>query len=311
MRKGAVLILLLGLPQFLSGQCFTSAGNPVGGSGNIGTLDTKTISIVTFYQHSLSDRYFEGHQILDQGIISSADFNLAGMLLAYGITNKLTLEGEVGFFINKTKHYSIPEGFSLKGSGLTNGVISAKYQVYYNPDSKVEFSAAGGLKFPFTPNTQKIEHVRLPFDLQPSTNALGAVIQAFLIKQHSLTGMRYFLYNRLEINGVNRDGYRSGNSLSTSLFLSRHLIRTSNWPVSGTVILQLRNELRGVSYIYEETEPSSGSVKFFLSPQLNLAFHEKWNLSVLVDIPLYQYYKNIQLANRVGFSVILVKPVEL
>ncbi len=311
MGRFLIGFLLLFMPVAGMGQCFSSAGNPVGGSGNMGTLDKRTLSIVGFYRHSLSDRYFEGDRLSEMDIIKNANYNYLGALLAYGVTDKFTLETELGYFINKTKHYSIPEGYSLKGFGLSNASLSAKYQVFYNPEKKVEFSASAGIKFPFSTNSQVINNVRLPFDLQPSTSTLGAVFQTYLIKQHSYTGMRYFLYNRLEMNAYNRDGYRYGNTFTTSVFISRHLIRTSNWPVSGTVIVQLRNEIRGRSYIHDMIEPSSGSFKFVVSPQLNLAFVEKWNLSFLVDIPVYQYYQNLQLADKAGFAVILVKPLEL
>jgi len=311
MIRYLLLCLMVLLPIAGRGQCFSSAGNPVGGSGNTGTLDKGTLSVVGYYKYALSDRYFEGSQLSEVDIIRNANYNYLGTLLAYGVTNTVTLETELGYFINKTKNYRIPEGYSLKGFGLSNAAISAKYQIYYNPEKKIEFSAAAGIKFPFSPNSKEVDHVRLPFDLQPSTSALGMIMQAYLIKQHSLSGMRYFLYNRMEVNGVNKDGYRYGNTLTNSIFISRHLIRTSNWPVSGTVIMQVRNEIRGRSYINKVAEPSSGSVKVYVSPQLNLAFVEKWNLSFLVDIPVYQYYTNLQLADKVGFAIILVKPVEL
>lgn len=303
--------VLFFLPVVGMGQCFSSAGNPVGGSGNMGTLDKRTLSMVAFYRHSLSDRYFEGSHLSEVDIIRDANYNFLGSLFAYGITNSLTIEAELGYFINKTKNYKIPDGYSLTGFGLSNAVVSAKYQIFYNSEKNIEFSASAGIKFPFNINSKEVNNVRLPFDLQPSTSSIGAVFQTYLIKQDSWNSMRYFLYNRMEVNAVNKDGYRYGNTLTNSVFISRHLIRTSNWPVTGTIIIQLRNEIRGRSFIDDEVEPSSGSVKFYVSPQLNLAIVEKWNLSFLVDIPVYQYYNNFQLADKVGFAVILVKPVEL
>ena len=205
----------------------------------------------------------------------------------------------------------MPEGYSLTGFGLTNALISGKYQVYYNPMKKIEFSLAAGIKVPFTLRSQTVNNVRLPFDLQPSTASIGCVIQSYLIKEDSFTGMRYFLYNRMEMNGTNQDAYRHGNVFINSLFISRHLIRTSNWPVSGTLILQLRNEIRGRSFINHVIESSSGSVKFIISPQLNLSFEDKLNLSVMIDLPCYQTYKNIQLADKISFAVVLVKSLML
>jgi hypothetical protein len=299
------------MPVAVSGQCFSSSGNPVGGSGNMGCLDKNTLSIMGFYRHSVSDRFYQGSKRSEVELIRNANYNFLGTLFAYGLTNKLTLETELGYFINKTKNYSNPADYSLTGYGLTNSLVSGKYQIYYNPVKKIEYSASLGLKIPFSLNSQTVDNVRLPFDLQPSTSTMGAVFQSYLIKERSYTGMRYFLYNRVEINGTNRDGYRYGNVFINSIFVSKHLIRTSNWPVSGTLILQLRNETRGRSFVSETVEPASGSVKFFLAPQVNFALHDKWYFSVMMDVPVYQYYQYIQLADRLAFTVVLIKPIPL
>ena len=145
--------------------------------------------------------------------------------------------------------------------------------------------------------------------MQPSTSAFGLVFQSYLIKEHSYTGMRYFLYNRAEINQTNRDGYRFGNVFQNSLFISRHLIRTSNWPVNITLILQIRNEILGRTFIEKEPEKASGSFKLLLAPQVNLSFTDKFFLSLMADLPVYQYYNYVQLANRVAFTVVLIKPL--
>jgi hypothetical protein len=296
------------VPLLAEAQCFSSAGNPVGGSNNMGVLDKGTLSVVGYYRYSNSDRFFEGSKISDIRLIRNARYSFLGSLIAYGVSNKFTVESEVGYFINKVKTYSVPDGYSLCGAGLTNAVLSGKYQFYFNPEKKIEFSAAAGIKFPFTLNSLSVENVRLPFDLQPSTSTFGCVLQAYLIKEHSFTGMRYFLYSRAEVNATNRDGYRFGNVMVNSIYISRHLIRTSSWPVSGTVILQIRNEIRGRSSINQEVEPASGSVKFFLTPQINLSFHEKTNLSFLVDFPVYQTYQNAQIADKFSFAVVLNRP---
>lgn len=303
------LLPLLLFPGMVQGQCFSSAGTPVGGSENMGVLQKNTLTITAFYRHHLSDRYFEGSELIQDGAIKNARYNYVGSIIAYGITNRLTAEAELGYFIDKTKYYRVPEGYTLRGRGLNNALLSGKYQLYYDPVKKWEYSLALGVKLPFSLDGRRIDDVRLPYDLQPSTSTFGAVLQSYLIHQKSFTGMRYFLYNRIEWNATNREGYRYGPSMTNAVYVSRHLIRTSSWPVSGTLILQLRNEIRGRSFIHEEIEPSSGSVKFFLTPQINLAFVEKVNLSFMMDIPVYQHYRNIQLADRVAFTIVLNKPI--
>ena len=65
------------------GQCFSSAGTPVGGSENIGVLQNNTLTITAFYRHHLSDRYFEGRELIQGGAIKNARYNYVGAISAY------------------------------------------------------------------------------------------------------------------------------------------------------------------------------------------------------------------------------------
>ncbi len=66
---------------------------------------------------------------------------------------------------------------------------------------------------------QYIDNVRLPFDLQSSTGAFGVAIQSYLMKQNSFNGMRYFMFNRIDINGTSKDGYHYGPSIVNAVFI--------------------------------------------------------------------------------------------
>ncbi len=302
------LILLKTIP--LGAQCFSSSGNPVGGSQNMGTLDKGLLSCIGFYRSSFSDRYFEGSKESSVDILKNANYNYAGTLLAYGLAQGVTIEMEAGYFVNKTKNYKIPAGYSLRGFGPANALISSKIQIFNNIEKGIGWSASVGLKIPFSRELQYIDNVRLPFDLQASTGAFGLVVQSYLMKQNSFTGMRYFVFNRMDINGTSKDGYHYGPSFVNAAFVSKHLIRTSGWPVSITLIFQVRNEIHRQNELWSEPEISSGSVKLFASPQVNFSLHETWNLSILTDIPVYQYYNHIQLADRMAFGISLSRSID-
>lgn len=286
-------------------QCFSSAGTPVGGSQQMGMLDPKVLTLSGFFRYGYFDRYFEGDQVSDVDLIKNADYTFGGTLLSYGLSSRIGLEAELGYFGHKTKRYRMPEGYSLSGSGWSNTLVSAKFKIWQHPVHNLAWSVSSGLKIPFSRHLKAVNHVRLPFDIQPSTGAFGGVLQSYLVYQNSFTGFRYFLYNRFDLNGQSLEEYRFGPSLTTSLFISKHLIKTSSWPVSLTLIAQIRSEYHGSNTLHGVPENSSGSFKTFLSPQINLAFHDLWNLSVLADLPVYQYYNHIQLAERfsLGFSL--------
>jgi hypothetical protein len=86
---------------------------------------------------------------------------------------------------------------------------------------------------------------------------------------------------------------------SVSAYFSKHLIY--NW-IKGdwTTILQLRNEFRGKDNINDRIVESTGGYSLLLMPQINYTIKEKWNISLIGNIPFYQYFNGIQLATKFG-----------
>lgn len=82
-------------------QC-CSAGNPLGGSANVGAPDAGTLRTVAFLRHSYSDTYYAGSRKAEfQG--TTAGYYYFGTVLAYGFTERLTAETELGLFLDKRK----------------------------------------------------------------------------------------------------------------------------------------------------------------------------------------------------------------
>ncbi len=287
-------------------QCFASAGNPVGGTANLGVMNKNTFRIGTFYRFSYSHRYLNGDKNYtgNAGILKDANYNYLGLLVGYGILDQLTVEAEGGYYINKTQVYKL-NNMKLKGYGLSNAVISMKPRLYYNADKRVEISCGLGANIPFTRNFQAVDGVTLPVDIQASTGSFGMVFQAFIIKEYSFQGMRFFLTNRIEKYFENKQDYLFGTLYSTSFFFSKHFVFEKLKLKDWTFIVQLKNQIKEKNKHYKQTVDASGSVLLFLVPQINVSINDNWNVSVMADIPVYQYYNKIQLANTcsVGLSI--------
>jgi hypothetical protein len=177
-----------------------------------------------------------------------------------------------------------------------------KYNVYTNPVKRLYYSIGAGSKIPFSTSPQWVNNVKLPIEVQPTLGAYGLVLNSILVKEYSLTGLRIFITNRWEGNLPNKEDYQLGMALNNSLYVSKHLLfpwLKGDW----TTIIQLRNEIRGRDKIAGCTKESSGSILFFMVPQLNYVWHEKWNLSAMFDVPVYQYFYGTQLG--AGFGVTL------
>lgn len=311
MRFIIPLFFIFCLPCELFSQCFSSPGNPIGGTANMGTLKKKLLRVTSFYRYSYADKYFEGNKPSDYNFYKNAYYNYIGCLIGYGLTDKFTLETESGYFINKTinfdKSYPLAE-YSKQGNGLSNAVISAKYNIYKNVAKRFGFSASLGAKIPYSTKIPIINGVPQPIDVRPSTGSFGIIAQSYLVKESPLRGLRYFLINRVETNFTNPEEYKFGNTYYTSIFISKHLwFPWTKGEGIWTAIIQLRNETRGKNKQSNELVNGTGSYIFFISPQINITIKKMWNLSVMTDFPIYQYYNEIQLASKYAFTVNLTR----
>jgi len=295
--------------EFADSQCLSSV-NPVGGSNNLLTLEKKSLRIITFYRYNYGNQYFEGNDKSDFNLIKSANYNYAGSIIGYGINDKITLETELGYFFNKTQHYNIEPAYYLRGSGFSNIVLSTKYSLIKDNSRRFFLSSSVGAKIPFSTKPISRGGVELPVEVQPTIGAFGGVFQLHLVKEKPSSGTRYFVTSRLESSLPNKQDYKSGTSVFTSVFYSKHLMFSwlkGDW----TTIFQIRNEIRCRDKTATGWKESSGSSIFYFSPQINHFIREKWNVSVMFDIPLYQHFTGIQLGTKYGVSLNLARDFKL
>ncbi len=297
-------VLLATLP--VQGQCFASAGNPMGGGANLGVMQQGTLRTMAFYRHHAGSQYYQGNEKYNgiSRLYQRASYNYLGSLLAYGITDRLTAELETGYFLDKTLEYRLG-GITQQGYGLSNAVTSMKYAIYSNQEKRFEVSAAAGISIPFRNEYMRVNGVELPEDAQPTIAAYGLVLQSFVVKENSFTAMRYFWINRFETYSVNPKGEIFGNAWQSAAFISRHFIFGDGLFKDWTAILQLRYQHHGQT-LHEETQKiteSSGGRQLLVAPQINVSINQQWNLSVLFEKPLYQYQNGIQLG--VDYAVLV------
>ena len=314
-----VTIVLLGsIGEQAFAQCFSSPGNPIGGTANTGTLHKNAWRVITFYRFSSSGKYFEGSKKADMVKVDKAVYNYLGLIIGYGVTKKMTLETELGYFINKKQWFN--ESLNLsepvkRGYGFSNAVISAKFDLYSNEDKRFGLSASAGAKIPMRQEALVVNNTEMSTDLQPSTGSYGVVLQAFVLKEIPFEATRFFLIHRSEFNFPTKaDFFRNGvqqqfgNLFYTSFIFSKHLHFRHEWLTENwTAIVGVRNEVRTMDKQAGVVMEESGGYSFFISPQLNYTIKERWNVSALFDFPVYQYFNGIQLAGKFAFSISITK----
>jgi hypothetical protein len=309
-----VLIILLTNKTAFS-QCGCPGGaptmslSPILGTTNIGTLEEESLRLTAFYRYNFADEY-KYHDIkqsknLDNNV-KSFNSNFMGLLAGYGFTNRLTLELELGYFMNKTQEY-LQDWYTMpkkEGSGFSHVGILGKYNVYYDSSAQFEFTAGLGGKAPLRTKALVDEQgIDLPQYVQPSTGAFGLIVHFFLHKGFGESSFHLFLINRSEFNTTNKEDYRYGNSYLTSLFATTKLFENM------TGIFEIRDEYRQEDKVKDQFANSGGNV-IILSPQLNYNLGD-FNISALFDYPVYSYYNAYlklkpyiyQLAQKYSFAV--------
>ncbi len=298
-------VLLLSYSNGVSQCC--SPGNPVGGSGNLGTLNEKSLKIILTHRYSYSGKYMDGDKPFDPYFVETGKFNYTGILIAYALNKRLTVELESGYFSNKSQTY-IDGVLPSKKSG--NGINSITLTPKINLLKKKgwEITTGFGLKFPVGAYNKEFNGAIAELDIQPSTGATDYINTIFIAKEYLEKKIRFFFYNRVELKTTNPLQYKYGNLYATSFFVSYSA------SVRWDFIAQLRNEFREKDERPAQVKPYdlvkipiSGSEKMFFSPQVNYNFNPTLSIFVLADIPIYQYYNEQQLANSYAVSLSVMK----
>lgn len=281
-------------------------------------LGKNYLRAISYYRHSSSVDFYEGtHQVPKTGgpaEVSNSSFNFVGLAAAYGVTKRLTIELDAGYFINKTQVWN--RGDIIEGSGFSNGTLTFKYGTIIRPVQQVELTTGFGIRFPFTANPQYVNGAKLNADVQPSTNAFGISEMLFFNKGFPAITLRLFSINRYEYNFRHKNDYiqptdyKYGNVLLNSVFVSKKIMKY----FFG--ILQVRNEWKTNDKDFLNTEDqhkviNSGYDLVTVSPQLSYSIAGKWNITVSYDIPVYKNYNGKQMTPAYSFALSLTRDFNL
>jgi hypothetical protein len=290
----------------------------VGASVYVGVLGKNYLRAISYYRHGYSDTYYEeDHSTQDNLALYNSRFNFAGIAFAYGVTKRLTMEIDAGYYFDKTQngHYHDPTldstiNYQTRGYGLSNGTLTFKYGTIIRPIQQIELTTGFGIRFPFSTNPQIVDGMQLNRDVQPSTNAFGVSEMLFFNKGFPSITLRLFSINRYDYNFEDKNSYKYGNILLNSIFISKKIAKY----FFG--ILQIRNEWKTNDKDYTNNKvdhkvTDSGFDLVTISPQLSYSIVGKWNLTASYDIPLYKYYNGKQMTPAYSIALSLTRDFNL
>lgn len=280
-------------------QC-CSAGNPFF-YGELSSLSKKNLQFVTGYKYGTSTQYYTGNKQIDIDFVDKAYFNYLTLQFIYGLTERITLQADLGYFLNKTETY-LKEGWETSnGYGLGDANFTIKYLAYNNFKKHIQIVPAIGVTFPIGVFDQEVNHVKLPITVQPSSGSFKYQISLFLskgINNGKFNFTLFGMYEYAQLINSNNFYYKYGNQYLFS-FLTSYKISNK-----FSIALEARSEnrvraLRNDDQIVE----SSGFNIVYLIPHISWGFYNNWYLSMNADIPIYKYYNGIQLSNTYSVSV--------
>lgn len=308
MRRILLLAALIpGLAAAALAQC-CSMGNPLAGMTYSGEATKGNLQINAYYKHGYNETYFRHNvRLVNYGIYSHSNYDFAGLALSYALTNRLTLEHETGYYLKKEIRFINPELDALVkyGYGLSNGILSFRYQLAGGKPGLTRISAGAGVKYPYSTKLFSIENVDLPIELQPSTGAFGLMGQVFftrdVLKNYKLT-----LGHRSEFNFRNKHEYLYGSMHTTTLAIAGRLYKK----VFGQLTLRNEHKLTDKTPTGAKLASQGGNT-LICSPKLGYQFPAGFHLSVFADLPVYKYYFGEQLSMQYALGISLAKSMSL
>ena len=298
-----VILLLVNAASY--GQC-CAAGNPITADGSASGSGKGILDVSALYKHSYSDTYFDGNERSDYKYIDNSYFDFSSFRLAYGLTSKIKLSAEIGYFISKSQTFNF--GFDREAKGLGDGVLEVQYELYTNPKRKVDVFSTLRVSLPIGEFDQMNGPVVLPIDIQPSSGNYKYNFGIMLSKRYFEDKMTVFVDGWCEISQriqTNRTNYKYGNQYNASFYGSYKLWKN----LIGA--MQVRSQIRDrASDKNHEMVQSTGGHVMFVVPQLKCQFLKAWNASLIFEYPIYKNMNGKQLTNKYAYSVGLSRQID-
>jgi hypothetical protein len=300
LRSFTIFIISLVLSKAGLAQC-CSAGNPFF-YGEQATMQGQELQVLLGYKYSFSDTYYSDSKRIDIDFVDQAYFNYLNLQLIYGLTQRISLETELGYFLNKTEDYQDPAWQSSIGYGLGDATVKVRYLAYTNFKRKLLITPSLGIKLPIGVFDQEtVDHVKLPITVQPSSGSYKYQASIYINKSTKNALWNFGFYGSFEyaqpINSKNFN-YKYGNMYLFSVLGS---YKIGQYLYVG---LEIRNENRSKSKRdNDQIVKSSGYNIIYTIPHVSLNTKKQVKFSFDAEIPTYRYYNGIQLGNKMAFSV--------
>ncbi|MFA6260898.1 MAG: hypothetical protein WC760_05485 [Bacteroidia bacterium] len=316
-------LLLQGFHAGAQGCCSGGSGSPIAGGVSQGVLQNNQMEFALSHQYFGTDRFLAGDKDSSSPAVNRLETNYLYLRMAYGVTAKLTMSVEAGYFLNKTEYGNNETAVDYKknSSGIADLILFPRYDVYDHSSEKyhTEVTLGLGLKIPLgscndstfagsvlIPGQPPLQiYYTSPPTIQTTTGSNDLILYGFMAHEFKKAKFRVFLNTLYMHKGYNKLGQKFGDYMGAGFFVSKTFRRKLN------TTLQLRYEwtdqmqsAKNVDQLtlYNVDLASTGSRKWSLLPQLGYTY-KGINLFGMYEIPLYQYMQGFQIGTKTLITV--------
>lgn len=311
------LLSLLYYPTQTKAQCCAAgSGSPIGGGISQGVLSDGQFEIGTNTQIVYSEKFYTGIEPAEK-FLDHYSSKYSYWRFAYGLSKKLTVSLESGYWIEKTE-LNITKDDTMTSSGIGDLIIFPRYNVLTRTKNGnlTELTVGLGFKFPvgkYNDSVRKVEpffnmeyYITKPIAVQPSSGANDLIMYLFFLKSYAEKDFRFFTNAIYIRKGWNPLGEKLGDYFTIGLFAGKSFFKGigTTLQLKGEWIgqMDLNESIRMYSYPNYNPE-ATGSKKIFIVPQISYSLKDKIFFYCLSEIPIYQNLTKTQVGSQYQISI--------
>lgn len=310
-----IVFLFFSSWSFGQGCCSGGSASPIAGGTSQGVLNKNQLELAPNFQYNSSNKFLA--QDRDTvAMFNKLSSNYLYMRLAYGLSEKLTISVESGYYISRTQ-IELDNADTIRTSGIADLIIFPRYEVFKKCTERknTEFVIGLGLKIPIgssndstvfytDPTSGKEYYQTAPPNVQPTNGSNDFIFYSFFFNNYLNKNVRFFANSVYVLKGWNSLGQKFGDYANVSFFLSKTIYKRIGLTaqLKGEWVGKMKTDkLVDMVAFYNVYPESSGGRKIFFAPQISYSY-KSFTAFALTDIPLYQYVNGSQVGSQFQFT---------
>ena len=302
--------------SFSQGCCSGGSASPIAGGTSQGVLNENQLEIAPNFQHLQSSKFYAQDRDT-AGMFNKLASNYLYLRVAYGISKKLTMSIESGYYINRTQ-FAFSGSNNIRTSGIADLIIFPRYEVYKKctEQKNSEFVLGLGYKIPVghhndstdfytDPMSGQKYYQTAPPNVHPTNGSNDFIFYSFWFNNYLKKKVRFFANSLYVRKGWNSLGQKFGDYASVSVFIGKTVYK--HFGITTQLKAEWEQKMKTDKLVdmvafYNVYPQSTGNRKVFFAPQISYNY-KALTVYALSEIPIYQYLNGSQVGSQYQYTV--------